>query len=509
MNKILLAIISLCLFSPEILAQNKASLKGTRIRDEVIYLVLDSNKLEYFTGNQSADSRKNVSEKMRFSLKYNHCNLYIKWVNPLKYQFSFRDTLLIDERDKIISDFIKGLVARFGISVDTSGAAKLAKDFNVQLKEIAIRSGKPLLYIPESGFNDTGLTYLYLALLSNLDTLESGEIENINSITRLIEDLDKKNSVNIAGDISDIYQALFNLKNPVQARTSISLDSAQIEKYKSLYKEIKGLQELVISKIKDLKIRFNLLDSFTKTVITEFVYRTTQNLNSNKNLTSKIESVLDIIRKSLKDESVEKKTQGYFKIKSIEFDEGKILESSLQITEFKLNPVTPDRSGKGPIGNVTKANTIKKTMLFEKYDIIDIWASAGIFHSTASLVGYGISNNIGGQFTVSEDTIKRNSPVVALFLNFDFNIGSRYLAPLFQLGIDPTKKNPFMLLGGGFSIPSARFAITGGAIWTWNQSLDKLSVGQTISSTTELENDIKYEFDMKPKGWYLGIQYNF
>lgn len=71
------------------------------------------------------------------------------------------------------------------------------------------------------------------------------------------------------------------------------------------------------------------------------------------------------------------------------------------------------------------------------------------------------------------------------------------------------KKRPFLLLGGGFSIPSARIALSGGPIWTWNPSLDKLSVGQTISSTTDLENDIEYKFDIEPKGWYLGIQYNF
>ena len=54
-----------------------------------------------------------------------------------------------------------------------------------------------------------------------------------------------------------------------------------------------------------------------------------------------------------------------------------------------------------------------------------------------------------------------------------------------------------------------RFSITGGGVWSWNQTLNTLSVGQSISSTTELENDIKYEIGVKPKGWYLGIQYNF
>jgi len=39
--------------------------------------------------------------------------------------------------------------------------------------------------------------------------------------------------------------------------------------------------------------------------------------------------------------------------------------------------------------------------------------------------------------------------------------------------------------------------------------LNTLSIGQSIGSTTELENDLKYEFETKPAGWYLGIQYSF
>ena len=66
-----------------------------------------------------------------------------------------------------------------------------------------------------------------------------------------------------------------------------------------------------------------------------------------------------------------------------------------------------------------------------------------------------------------------------------------------------------MLLGGGFSVPAGRIALSAGGIWTWDQKLNKLAEGQKITKTTELEADFKYSFDMSPKGWYIGIQYNF
>ena len=174
-----------CFISPDILAQHSESFRGERIRDEVIYLILDSNKLEYFAGHQSADSRKNISEKMKFSLKGHQCNLFLKWINPLKYQLSFRDTVYIDERDKIIADFIKDLAAQFGVLTETSEEEK-AKVKSALANDSAVRAGVTNLYIPDNGFNDNGLNSFYLSLLANSKTLSNDDIENINSLTRSV-----------------------------------------------------------------------------------------------------------------------------------------------------------------------------------------------------------------------------------------------------------------------------------------------------------------------------------
>ena len=66
-------------------AQEALSIQGKKIKDGAIYLTFDGKSLEYFTPDKSAESKKNVSETMIFSLKEdNSCNIYWKWVNPLK-----------------------------------------------------------------------------------------------------------------------------------------------------------------------------------------------------------------------------------------------------------------------------------------------------------------------------------------------------------------------------------------------------------------------------------------
>jgi hypothetical protein len=96
-----------------------------------------------------------------------------------------------------------------------------------------------------------------------------------------------------------------------------------------------------------------------------------------------------------------------------------------------------------------------------------------------------------------------------VFFNLVFNIGSKHFAPTLQLGLDPTKKRPFFLVGTGFCIPSKQLAFSFGPLWTWDPTLDKLSVGQQVTNSTALENDIRYRFAEKPKGWYFGLQVQF
>lgn len=500
--KNIISLIAICLLiASSVNAQKALSIQGKKVKDGVIYLTFDGKTLEYFTPDKTADSKKNVDESMTFALKDdNSCNIYLKWVNPLKYKLTWKDTTYIDERDKAINDFVNLLVAQFGTPV-TSLQKEETKALIAKSTPAPLPANATALYIPLNGFNNTDLTFLYLQLRSNQNLLTDDERKNLNAITKTIEELDEEISIDISKEVDVIFTELIALNSPSNVVNTVELKEADIKKYEDKYANIEKLQKSIIESISELTLTDKLLNSYVKTIVSKFVDQTTTTITSNKNLTNKLKPVLEIVKNSVNDESTNVATKGYYRLRSVRFEDGKKLQTSLTITEFEYKKETKEIS--------KKSDVLNKSLTFQKYDFFAISVSTGLFYSNTTLKGYGVSNGTSGQFTVTEDDINKSSPVTAVFLNFNFGIGSRYFAPLTQIGIDPTKKRPFLLLGGGFSIPSARIAFTGGPIWTWNPTLDKLSVGQTISTTTDLEKDIQYRFDVKPKGWYLGIQYNF
>lgn len=501
MKKITFTFLVMLLIASNMNAQKALSISGKKVKDGVIYLTFDGKNLEYFTPDKTADSKKNVQESMTFSLKEdNSCNIYLKWLNPLKYKLAWKDTTYIDERDKAISDFIELLVAQFGSPVTSLNKSE-SKSLVQKSTPASLPAGSTELVIPENGFNNTDLTLLYLQLRSNQDILTEAERKKINELTKSISELDSKIATNISKEVDDTFTELLSLNESGNVANIVAEKEAQIVKFDDLYKEIESLQKGIVKSLSELSLTDKLLESYSKTIISKFVDQSTATLNSNKTLTSKLKPIVEVVKNSVNDESSNSATKGFYRIRSISFEDGKKLQTLLTITEFEYKKEIKEF--------VKKTDGLKTTMIFQKYDFFAISVSTGLFYSNTTLKGFGVSNKSTGEFTITEDDINKNSPVTALFLNFNFGIGSRYFAPLTQIGIDPTKKRPFLLLGGGFSIPSARIALSGGPIWTWNQTLNKLSVGQTVSSTTDLEKDIQYKFDVKPKGWYLGVQYNF
>jgi hypothetical protein len=502
MKTSIVLIIILILKFPSLFAQEALDVQGKKIiKDGRIYFILKDKNIEYFTYDDTPDGRKNSKDLVTFSLKDdNFCNIYLKWINPLRYRITWKDSLYNDERDKTINDFIALLTAQFGSSVTSLNKTE-SKSMIENSNTAKLKTNETMLCGFEKGFNNTDLTTLYLQLRTSQNRLTEAERIKLNKFTPIIIELDVKNSEDINAAVNKIFTDLFNIKEPNNISNIVDDKKIELEKFKTHFKKIEDLQKQVANQLSEINIEDALLNSYTKSVILKFIDQTITNLNLNKKLTKNLNPIIDIIEASIDDESENLLTKGYYRIKSVSFEDGKKIECSLVVSEYEFNNDTKEF--------LKKADIIKKTLVFRKYDFIAISVSTGIFYSSTTLKGFGVAQNSSGEFIVSGDDITKSNPVTAVFLNFNFGIGSRYFAPLAQIGIDPTKKRPFLLLGGGFSIPSAKIAFSSGPIWTWSQTLDKLSVGQTISSTTELENDIQYKFDMTPKGWYIGIQYNF
>ena len=424
--------------------------------------------------------------------KDNQINLYIKWINPLKYKLSWKDSTLTDERDKAISDFINLLVGQFGSTVSSLNVPSAnftntdAKTKSEEIKAI--------------DFKNKDLLLLLIQLRGNQSRLKPDEISTLNEFFENLKNLDNLVSKDVSAQSTEIYSNLYSFKdiNDYNDKDKgFSKQSKSVSNLEGDLTNIENIRKEIAGKLNGISIGDEMMKSYFRTILTSYLEQLLTKFNSDKKIIEKLKPILKIVENSTANES--SKQKGYYKIRSVEFDNGEKLETVLTISEYEFKKESSDFTKKGDLLN--------QKFEFRKYDIFDVSVSTGIFYGNTTLKGFGVAND-GTNFTITEDDINKNTAVTAVFLNFNFKT-SRYFSPLLQLGIDPTKKRPFMLLGTGFSIPVARVAISGGPIWTWNQSLDKLSVGQTITSTTDLDKDISYKFDAAPKGWYIGIQYNF
>ncbi|MGQ7856804.1 hypothetical protein ACUN24_21415 [Pedobacter sp. WC2501] len=501
MKKIILFISLFLITASSIRAQKALDFHGQKITDSRIYIILNGTEVECFTHSTTQDGKFKIKNNEKFSLMNgNNCNIYMDWLNPLKYQIVWKDSTSIDDRDKVVKDFVYLLASQFGTTLTS-----LAKSKNIEeLKRSAQTpksKGTPLLGL-DKGFNSLDLTSLFIQLNLSIKDLTEDERKKINELIPFLVMLDEANNKNIPNELDNLFIELFNETDPIEAKS-------KVEKYKTINKnyelyfknDIETNLELIGNKLAELKISNQLLNSLVNLSVNKFINEVRSNLTKNKALVNKLNPVITLVNNSLQDKSINLLTANYYKIKDISFNDGEKLETSVRISQFKYDDENKDF--------IKEKDIVSKKMLFEKYDFFAITVSTGLFYTSSTLKGYGVSNNGNGQFNIVEDNITKNGVAPALFLNFNFGVNSRYFSPLIQLGIDPTKKRPLMLAGGGFSIPSARIAFSAGPIWTWNQSLNKLSVGKTIDSTTDLEKDIKYKFEIEPKGWYLGIQYNF
>lgn len=503
-----LTFLLICVLSIEYAnSQKTIRTQGEIIKGKALYFIKeDNNDINFFTRQSGIDDKEDVRAQKVFALKGNYSNIYFKWLNPLKYKITWKDSTYVDDRDKAIRDLVSSVAGRFGLNTTEQNKAESRNILHsIKPSEAvtkAIDSGKKVaLNIPENtGFNNFNLSDLYLQLRDkdNQGKLSNNEIDAINKLTPLLVELDGQILTGIAERVNDALQTLFEETDPANARTSLLNEKGNVKTNKAEFVAIENLQRDISSQLKALSISDALIYSSIKTRINRFLEESASSLIVDKKTISNFESILNTVEASLKEEA---EMKGFFRVRNARFDDGSMLETAITISEYKIE-------GEPKTFKKDKDVSTSK-LIFKKYDFFDISVSAGVFYSNTSMKSYGIAPGTNNDFTVTEDVINKSSAVTALFGNINFGTGSRYFSPLVQLGIDPTKKRPFFLLGGGFSIPAASFAISAGGVWTWDQTLNKLSVGQKIASSTDLEKDIKNNFDIVPKGWYLGIQYNF
>ncbi|RQO66822.1 hypothetical protein DBR40_21445 [Pedobacter sp. KBW01] len=495
MKSILAFLIFLTLGLSGLQAQTQSP--SSKIKQKYFFIFLDGDKVRYFLNKEEeGEPIKNTL----FPLSGTYSNIFMKWLNPLKYTIDFKDTVGVDPRDQVIKDYIAALQQQHGAAAATvatksgSSGDGYGKTGGNNLK------GEPIVTPVEIiSFRNQRLVQLYTSLRINQDKFSESERKEINRFGGILEELDAISAkVNMAARLDNIFTSLYGIQDPKEVQPATNAFRIELNNATSTYDENEKLQFLVKREMKALTIAATEEKTRITETVDEFLLQVNSTLTSNRTLQAKVPPILELMDNSVKTPS--KEQPGYYQVKAVSFDEGQTLKKTLTIT---------GREYKADTKSFADTKELAKTNFrFERYDPFGISVSTGIFYGSTTLKGFGVSNT-NNEFTVTQDDIEKGNFVTAAFLNFTFNAGSRYLLPFFQLGIDPTKKRPFLMAGGGFRIPSSKFALSAGPLWTWDQKLNKLTVGQKVTSTSDLEKDIKYEFDPSPKGWYLGFQYNF
>lgn len=131
----------------------------------------------------------------------------------------------------------------------------------------------------------------------------------------------------------------------------------------------------------------------------------------------------------------------------------------------------------------------------------------GAFYTSLDYPVYGTTAS-GETTVVSGPEMQNYSLVAAASLNLIVNLQG-LINPMLQFGVGTAKELPSFLAGAGirFSKPH-HMSISFGGLWTWKKELNKLKVGDVISSTAVLDGDLKYKFVTKP-AFYLGINFGF
>ncbi len=490
MKKIFAISICFILGSQFLMAQKPIKFEIKEKKKNVIYLSLSDDKKEL--ESIVSDSENEKDSKKTENSKDNSVNIYFEWINPLKYKLAWKDSTMVDERDKAVNDFVSLLVAQFGKPVSELNIPESAF-----ISELNVNDSTQIEGIE---FKDKELLLLLIHLRANeslLNKNDKGEIYKLNIFFNSLKKLDDLVSENVSDSSLKFFSDLYDYKDIKDFNDKFLTQTKEFESIDAKLSKTEAERNSISDKIKTLTIEDKMLQSYANAVLSSYLEKSLLKLNADKKIITKLKPILEIVKSSIERKS--SKFDEYFKIRNLSFNNGEKIETILTITEYEFKKETTEF--------VKKAEVLNKKLVFQKYDLFDLSASTGLFYGNSTLTGFGVAND-GTSFKVTEDNLNKNNAIAAVFLNFNFKT-SRYFSPLFQLGIDPTKKRPFLLFGGGFSIPAARIALSAGPIWTWNQTLDKLTVGQIINSTTDLEKDIKYKLEVDPKGWYLGIQYNF
>tara|TARA_R110002096_G_scaffold80050_1_gene187856 strand:+ start:1230 stop:2687 length:1458 start_codon:yes stop_codon:yes gene_type:complete len=451
-------------------------------KNDNVYLTISKDDVSFFKNFNNEDDPEALMKEHTLNVKKNTLNMFLDWINPLQYKLVLQDSVIndvrIEEVKKFFTENISGLAGGSQFVPGSSNKVDNGSCF------ASISNNINDIIDNDSGFSPTAKTEKEKIALTLLKELK----ENIKATILNF-------SVDYEQCIKTSITTLFNADTKKDAILVVNDAEALIKKVEA--NENKTIANLYI--LENLITKMVAAEvGQSKTALITFQNTQSSSFKNTKKLLELLKLYVIQVKVSLKKES--KHVEDYFQLKRITIPKSKSVQLAISFNQREL---------KNDYSISEKGDKKSYTILIQRYDFITPKVGSGLFYSSATLKAFGVSANDQDQLAITENNVDKNTAVTGVFLNLNFDIGSQFLQPLLQIGVDPTKERPYLLVGGGFSIPVSNFSISGGPIWTWEAQLKKLNLGDTVQSTSVLEDDIEYKFQTAPRGFYLGLNYSF
>ena len=466
------------------------------IKKDAIYIQVDAatQSIKYFNKHGTPLP---VTKEDRFVLRDGEALIYGEWLNPLTNQITWSDQVSDDPTDVQLAEFFDALgqigplkaLSRSPLADGNQGPAGTGNGL------IELSTDDDSKKIAAAALNSITVRSLILdMMILERAHPDSAELPGFNnSILEHVSTAALSVNSNIYEAHSDYYSLLFDITNWAAVAPRISgFNKDEIENYSAKALEeiakAKGIIEALDEASKTREIALLAIEGLTEECERN-IERTTQVLSEITKAHTKLE-------KSLENPAPHATRTGYFQIKYIDFAQGKVQDSKLSIIQRKGDGAAPD-------------TLVDQTLHFNRNrGPVRVVVSTGAFFTSNSIATFAVKKGDAGQSTIGKEVLNPNKGGTAMYLNLQ--LFPRWQAsPIWQLGIDPTKAQPFVLSGVGLMFPQQRFAITGGLMMSWTSHLkDGFDEGQVVGEDFDITEATEYRFNDQLDGFYFGIQYN-
>ena len=409
----------------------------------------------------------------------NAANIYVRPLNPLNYSFGSNIEILPDPINETAATAL-------GTIINSIPGANTGKVTQAQPDKIV--NGKNVPQQP---------------LVIEVCTISNDIERKLQAIENALKS-DKKNEIN------SIFKSLKELDFKEENLTVRAFDKIKVTKepiddhFKDIDKKLTEVQTLV-SEYKCEKMNGEIVRMQLNLIVQNFSNVFQEQSKRLKNLQVAFELVEKEILKASSGDG-ESGLKWCVLLEQVPTKSGKIANHNLQV--FEQGYVL---SGENEITASPKKEIFKTDSKFRRFQRFVPEVSVGTAYTFFEYYEYGTTTDDTGQQFVANPTEKEIKNLnITTMVNFTYYIENSSVHPFWQVGAGLNAEIPTLLTGFGLRgvLGTNRLTISGGIAMTWIKELNDLKVGDPISGTADIENDLKHTFTWPPKP-YIGLQYNF